>query len=136
STSTTRPALCESASRPIAPDPVYRSSTPALVSGPCTVVTVANSPSRARSLVGRVLVPPGTASRRPLAVPAMIRVTLPRALVSRLLQEAGLLLVKQGGHLGGQRWVARQIRVGVHEAGGLLAGRHDQIPVAQHAEQL
>jgi hypothetical protein len=36
---------------------------------------VANSPSRARSLVGRVRVPGGTASRRPRDAPAMIRVT-------------------------------------------------------------
>src|SRR5262249_27957894 len=38
-------------------------------------MTVANSPSRARSLVGRVRVPGGTDSRRPRAAPAMIRVT-------------------------------------------------------------
>ena len=58
STNTTGAAPRDSASRPTAPDPAYRSSTPAPVSGPCTAVTVANSPSRARSLVGRVLVPP------------------------------------------------------------------------------
>src|SRR5690348_7207006 len=135
STSTTRVAPRDSASRPMAPDPAYRSSTPAPVSGPCIAVTVANTPSRARSLVGRVLVPPGTASRRPLAAPAMIRVTPPRTRASRLLQEAGLFLVQEGAHLGGQRRVARQVPVGIHEAGGLLAGRHDQVPVVQHAEQ-
>src|SRR5580700_337581 len=75
STSSTRDAPRDSASRPTAPDPAYRSSTRVPVSGPTIEVTVPNRPSLARSLVGRVARPSGTASRRPPASPAMTRAT-------------------------------------------------------------
>ena len=44
---------------------------------PNSDMTEANRPSLARSLVGRVPVPGGTAIRRPPATPAMTRVTTP-----------------------------------------------------------
>src|SRR5579862_421680 len=65
STSRTWPAPRDRASRPTAPEPAYRSRTRAPASGPTIEEMVANSPSLARSLVGLVSRPPGTASRRP-----------------------------------------------------------------------
>ncbi len=64
-----------SASRPTAPDPAYRSRTRVAARVPVNDSSVENKPSRARSAVGRVPRPAGTASRRPRAAPAMIRVT-------------------------------------------------------------
>src|ERR1039457_2681406 len=65
STSSTCSAPRDRASRPTAPDPAYRSSTRFPASEPAMEATVANKPSLARSLVGRVSRPFGTASRRP-----------------------------------------------------------------------
>jgi hypothetical protein len=74
STRTACTAPRESASSPTAPLPAYRSMTRVPSSEPSTDSTVPNSPSRARSLVGRVARPAGTVSRRPPATPAMTRV--------------------------------------------------------------
>jgi len=65
----------DSASRPTAPDPAYRSSTDVPSRLPSMASTAANRPSLARSLVGLVERPDGTARRRPPASPAMILVT-------------------------------------------------------------
>src|SRR5690606_32059199 len=80
STSRACSAPRESASRPIAPDPAYRSSTRAPSRPPSSDMTEENRASRARSLVGRVVRPSGTEIRRPPAAPAMMRLmpeTLP-----------------------------------------------------------
>src|ERR1035441_2317927 len=74
STSRASAAPRDSASSPTAPEPAYRSRTAAPASVPRIASVVANSPSRARSLVGRVELPGGTASRRPRAQPARILV--------------------------------------------------------------
>ncbi len=73
STSTAQPAPRDSASSPTAPDPAYRSITRAPRS-PYSESSVKKIPSRALSLVGLVPRPGGTSSRRPPALPAMIRV--------------------------------------------------------------
>ncbi len=75
STSSTCPAPRDRASRPTAPDPAYRSRTRAPASEPRIDTIVANRPSLARSLVGLVSRPSGTASRRPPASPAITRAT-------------------------------------------------------------
>src|SRR5258708_24924187 len=65
----------DSASRPTAPDPAYRSSADVPSRLPSMASTAANRPSLARSLVGLVERPDGTARRRPPASPAMLLVT-------------------------------------------------------------
>src|SRR5215467_6022731 len=72
SISRTSPAPRDSASSPTAPEPAYKSSTAASSSVPSAASTAENRPSLARSLVGLVARPPGTARRRPPAAPAMI----------------------------------------------------------------
>ena len=73
STSSTCAAPRDSASSPSAPEPAHRSST-AVPSSPGSCASAENSASRTRSDVGRVP-DGGTASRRPPAAPATIRVT-------------------------------------------------------------
>src|SRR6185437_1634320 len=75
STSSTWSAPRDRASRPTAPDPAYRSRTRAPASEPSIDMIVENRPSLARSLVGLVSRPSGTASRRPPASPAITRAT-------------------------------------------------------------
>ncbi|GIH92417.1 hypothetical protein Psi01_30470 [Planobispora siamensis] len=77
STSSAWDAPRDSASSPTAPDPAYRSSTRAPSSEPSSDPTVEKIASLARSLVGRVRFPGGTASRLPPAIPAMTRLTPP-----------------------------------------------------------
>ena len=74
STSVTTPAPRDQASSPTAPEPAYRSRKRSPWSEPHQDSMAENSASRTRSLVGRVLVPRGVASRRPPADPPMIRV--------------------------------------------------------------
>ena len=75
STSSTCSAPRDKASKPTAPEPAYKSRTRAPASGPTIDEIVANRPSLARSLVGLVSRPSGTASRRPPASPAITRAT-------------------------------------------------------------
>src|SRR5580692_4517023 len=132
STSSTSGAPRDSASRPTAPEPAYRSSTRASARGPHIDKMVPNSPSRARSDVGRVPRPAGTDSRLPPAVPAMMRVTGG----SGLLEILGLLPVEQHADRGGQRGLPGQRRVGRDQVRGLAAGLADQLLVGEQGEQL
>src|SRR5450755_676333 len=142
STSSTSAAPRERASRPTAPDPANRSSTAAPSRPPRMAVTVPNRPSRVRSLVGRVDRPAGTASRRPPASPAIMRVTGPLArgglagTASGLLEVLGALVLEQGADRVGQRGMTRQRGIGSHQVGGRRAGIDDQVLVVQHAEDL
>src|SRR5215467_8366463 len=132
STNTTRTAPRDSASRPIAPEPANRSRTLAPGSGPRIAVTVANSPSLARSLVGRVAIPVGAASRRPPAIPAMIRITVrfPRGTASCLLEELGLLLVEQRADRRGERLaLPALLQVQPRQPEPVQRGRHGIQPV-------
>src|SRR5215813_10609231 len=95
----------DSASRPTAPEPAYRSSTAVRSRLPSIATTAANRPSLARSLVGLVARPDGTARRRPPASPAMILVT-----PSGLLQVLGALGVKERRDGGSQDRLAGQDR--------------------------
>src|SRR5712691_11315926 len=134
SISSTSAAPRDSASSPTAPEPAYRSSTAAPRSVPRIEVTVPNSPSLARSLVGLVPWPAGTASLLPPAAPAMIRVMWP--LASGLLQVFRLLLLQQRADRGSQPPVAGQRRVGVDQFRGGAAGQADQLLVGQQGQQL
>src|SRR5262245_27156525 len=93
--------------------------------------TAANRPSLARSLVGLVARPDGTASRRPPAIPAMILVT-----PSGLLQVFGALGVKQRRDGGSQGRLAGQCGVSADEFLRLVPGLADQLLVPQQREQL
>ncbi len=117
SISSTSAAPRDSASRPTAPDPAYRSSTAAPCRLPSIASTAANRPSLVRSLVGLVDRPPGTARRRPPAVPAMILVTR-----SGLFQVLGALRVEQRRDRGGQRRLPRQGGIGPDQFLRLLPG--------------
>src|SRR5581483_6921093 len=90
STKTARAAPRESASRPIAPEPAYRSRTLAPSTGPTMLKTF----SRTRSEVGRVSRPAGALMVWPLREPAMIRTK--RSLGGR---EAGVVRRRRHAHL-------------------------------------
>src|SRR5579875_565404 len=138
SMSSARAAPRDSASRPTAPDPAYRSSTRAPLREPRTEVTAAKSPSLARSLVGRVRWPAGTASRRPRACPAMTRVMAPVCPPSGsgLVEELGPPVAEQVADRRRERGITRQPGVLPHDDGRLLARLPDQVLVAEQAQQL
>src|SRR5580704_12941124 len=94
STSSTRAAPRDSASSPTAPDPAYRSSTRRFLRSPNSETSEEKSPSRARSLVGRVPCPDGTRSLRPPAFPAMTRVTGPVCHLG-LVEELGAAVAEE-----------------------------------------
>ena len=109
-------------------------------------MTEANRPSLVRSLVGLVERPPGTASLRPPASPAMILVTAvprpgrqdsserSRVTSSGLLKEFGSLGVEQGADRGCQGGLPGQRGVGADKLGGFLPGGANQLLVSEQPQ--
>src|SRR5690349_7473986 len=140
STSRTCPAPRDRASRPTAPEPAYRSRTRSPSSGPPSRdCQVEKRPSRARSEVGRVPCPGGTARRRPPAAPAITRVmssvlvgvcwSVADPSLSALLQVLLPFLVQQGVQRRAQGGQVRQVRVGGHHRRRLLPRLGDDLLV-------